>query len=105
MNNHIIKSKNASAAGICLRKCNSQPKEICLALIFGLILAAGVTVALVAGLGIRKCEIGLYKDGANCLSCQKIFGDLCIECDGPKVCSKCPPLHFFDSQNMTCASC
>lgn len=105
INSHIIKSKNKSGSSVCLRKYNSQTKEIILATLLGIVLAGGITYALIGGFGIRKCGISQYKDGANCLSCKKTLGQLCISCDGPDLCTECPPIHFFDTQNKTCASC
>lgn len=105
INSHIIKNKSKSGPGVCLRKYNSQTKEIILATLIGLVFAIGISYALIGGFGIRKCGPSQYKDGANCLSCQKTLGELCISCDGPDLCAECPPIHFFDTQNKTCASC
>jgi len=57
-----------------------------MAYIVSIILVAVITSSLSVGFGIRKCELGLYKDGANCLSCKKTLGDLCIQCSGPDIC-------------------
>ena len=67
MTNHIIKTKTNSATGVCLRKYNSQSREIIFASIIGAIFIIGITYALIGGFGVRKCELGQYKDGANCL--------------------------------------
>lgn len=77
INSHVIKSKTFSIGGLCLRKHNSQTKEILLAVLISVILAVGLIFALIGGFGIRQCGTGQYKDGANCLSCQKTLGDLC----------------------------
>ena len=105
INSHIIKIKSKSGPGLILRKYNSQTKEIILATLLGIVFAIGISYALIGGFGIRKCGLSQYKDGANCLSCQKTLGELCISCDGPDLCTECPPINFFDSQNKTCAAC
>ena len=53
INSHIIKSKNKSASSFCLRKFNSQTKEIILATLLGTVLAIGISYALIGGFGIR----------------------------------------------------
>jgi hypothetical protein len=105
LDNHILRQKTTSISGFILCKYKSQVKEILISLILGSILVVGVSFAFIEGFGIRQCKLGEYKDRANCISCTKIFGDNCLSCSGPDVCSKCPPSYFFDSVNKTCVAC